>query len=128
MSIYNLIEYRRNYSHTAGSLWQYYKDKLANPITNSAPFRFKSRLLDDTSNDSIINTEIAVPLKHLTTNYILLIVINNSNFWRTIAMLLINCEINLILISSEDCVISELDRATVFATADTRFYVPFVTL
>ena len=40
------------------------------------------------------NTEdvkIAVPLKFL------------SNFWRTLEMPLINCEINLILTWSEDC-------------------------
>ena len=28
MPMYNLIEYRDNYSKTSGSLWQYYKDEL----------------------------------------------------------------------------------------------------
>ena len=37
---------------------------------------------------------IALPLKYLT------------NFWRTLEMSLINCEINLILTCSENCVIS----------------------
>ena len=43
MSIYNLIEYSKNYSHSPESLWQYCRDEPANPITNSASFRFKSR-------------------------------------------------------------------------------------
>ena len=40
-----------------------------------------------------------VPLKHL------------SNFWRTLAMPLINCEVNLILTWSEKCVIVSTDAA-----------------
>ena len=27
MQVYNLIEYRDNYSKTSGSLWQYYRDE-----------------------------------------------------------------------------------------------------
>ena len=41
ISIYNLIEYSKNYWHTSGRLWQYYRDEPANLITNSASFRFK---------------------------------------------------------------------------------------
>ena len=40
-----------------------------------------------------------VPLKYL------------SNFWRTLEMPLINCEINLILTGSENCVIIYTDVA-----------------
>ena len=39
------------------------------------------------------DVEIMVPLKYL------------SNFWRTLEMPFINCEVNLILIWSEKCVI-----------------------
>ena len=39
-------------------------------------------------------------------------------------MPLINCEINLILTWSANCVISEADRATTFAIADTIRHVP----
>ena len=39
-------------------------------------------------------TKIVVPLKHL------------SNFWKTLDMPLINCEINLILTWSENCVLT----------------------
>ena len=43
-------------------------------------------------------------------------------------MPLINCEINLILTWSTNCVISEGDRAITFAITDTKLYVPVVTL
>ena len=57
-----------------------------------------------------------VPLKYL------------SNFWRTLEMSLINCEINLILTWSDKCVLSNDTKATTFATTDTKLYVPVVTL
>ena len=60
-----------------------------------------------------------VPLKYL------------SNFWKTLEMPLINCEINLILTWSEKCVIASntaANQATTFPIADTKFYVSVVTL
>ena len=59
---------------------------------------------------------IAVPLKYL------------SNFWRTLEMPLVNCEINLILTLSEDCVISSATGKTKFKIKDTKLYVPVITL
>ena len=57
-----------------------------------------------------------VPLKYL------------SNFWRTLEMPLINCEVNLILTWSSTCVITNSTGAGRFATTDTRLYVPVVNL
>ena len=57
-----------------------------------------------------------VPLKYL------------SNFWRTLEMPLINCEVNLILAWSSTCVITTSTGAGTFAITDTKFYVPVVTL
>ena len=51
-----------------------------------------------------------------------------SNFWRTLEIPLINCEINLILTWSSTCVIAEVNRATSFAKKDTKLYVPVVPL
>ena len=56
-------------------------------------FNFKIKLTCQTNNNGIINVDIMIPLKHL------------SNFWRTLEMPLINCEINLDLNRSEKCVI-----------------------
>ena len=43
-------------------------------------------------------------------------------------MPLINCEINLILILSSDCIISSATSTTKFAITDTKLYVPVITL
>ena len=50
------------------------------------------------------------------------------NFWRTLEIPLTNCEINLILTCSEDCVISSATGATKFKITDTKLYVPVVIL
>ena len=50
------------------------------------------------------------------------------NFWRTLEIPLTNCEINLILTCSEDCVISSATGATKFKITDTKLYVPAVIL
>ena len=57
-----------------------------------------------------------VPLKYL------------SNFWRALEMPLINCEINLILIWSENCVISSAAEDRKFKITGTKLYLPVVTL
>ena len=69
MLMYNLIEYRDNYSKTSGSLWQYYRDETNNNITESESFKSKIKTTGKTTNDG--NTK-KVPLKHF------------SNFWRTL--------------------------------------------
>ena len=96
MPMYNLIEYNDNYSKTSGNLWQYCKDipavnNAGNIVdftaTNTADsFKFKTKITGQTNNDGRIDgVEIMVLLKYL------------SNFWRTLKMLLINCEVKLIL-------------------------------
>ena len=35
MPMYNLIEYSRNYRKTTGSLWNYYRNEPADPLTDS---------------------------------------------------------------------------------------------
>ena len=79
MLMYGLIEYSQNYSKTLGSSCQCWRDEPENGITDSEPFKFKSRFLSSTNNNSIINFEVTVPLKYL------------SNFWRTLEMPIINC-------------------------------------
>ena len=51
-----------------------------------------------------------------------------SEFLTTFEMPIINCEINLILIWSTNCVISTTTKATILSITDTTFYVPVVTL
>ena len=54
-----------------------------------------------------------------------------SNFWRTLEMPLINCEVELILTWSENCVIMSANVANqnpTFTITETTLYVPAVTL
>ena len=117
MSMYDLIEYSNNYSKTSRNLWQYYRDYSNDNIRQSESFNFKIKITGKTPAAGNTNdVEIAVPLKNL------------SNFWRTLELPLIDCEINLILTWSEVCVISCATGATKFKITDTKFYVPLVTL
>ena len=85
MLMYNLIEYSDNYSKTSGSLRQYYKEEPNDNVTDSESFKSKMKITRKTPADgNTKDVEIIVPLKYL------------SNFWRTLEMPLINCEINLI--------------------------------
>ena len=117
MPMYNLIEYSDNYSKTSGSLWQYYKDDPNDNMEQSDSFKSKIRITRNTpANGCTKDVEIVVPLKYL------------SNFWRTLEMPLINCELELILTWSKNCVISSATGETKFATTETKLYVPVVTL
>ena len=114
--MYNLIEYSDNYSKTSGSLWQYYKDDPNDNITQSESFKSKIKITGKTpAAGNTKDVEIIVPLKYL------------SNFWRTLEMPLINCEVKLILTWSKDSVITNSNEGK-FAIPETKLYVPVVTL
>ena len=54
-----------------------------------------------------------------------------SNFWRTLEIPLINCEVNLILTWSADCVIiytNVVNQIPAFTITEAKLYVPVVTL
>ena len=81
----NLLEYSKNYRKTTGSLWNYYRDELSNPLySNSESSRYKTNITGNTYNfvagDANYDankvgknkTELFIPLKHL------------SNFWRAL--------------------------------------------
>ena len=127
--MYNLIEYSDNYEKTTGSLRKYCKDIPArndnneivvfrrNNLTDS--FNFKVKFTGRTGNNGTKDVETMVPLKYL------------SNFWRTLEMPLINCEVNLILTWSSTCVLisTKIDgQNATFAITDTKPYVSVVTL
>ena len=129
MPLYNLIEYSDNYAKTTGSLWQYCKDIPArnnnNIIINitvdnrTDSFNFKVKFTGQTGDDGTKDVEIMVPLKYL------------SNFWITLEMPLINCEINIMMMWSSTCVIvstNVLNQVATFKITDTKLYVPVVTL
>ena len=117
MLMYNLTENSYNYSKTSGSLWQYYKDEPIMILVDSESFKSKLKIMDNTpANGNTKSIEIIVPLKYL------------SNFWKTIEMSLINCEVYLILTWSSTCAITNSTGTARFAITDTKLYVPVVPL
>ena len=111
MPMYNLLEYSKNYRKTTGSLLNYYRDEpngdgvgnINYSIKNSESFDYKTSITGKLEGNNVEkdDIEIAVSLKYL------------SNFWRTIDMPLISCEISLTLTWPEHCVItSKVTRET----------------
>ena len=67
MPMYNLIEYSDNYSKASGSLWQYYKHKPNDNLTDSESFKSKIKITGNTPADgNTKDVEIIVPLKYLS--------------------------------------------------------------
>ena len=107
--MYNLLKYSTNYRKTTGSLWNYYRDERSDPLSfSSESFEYKTSITGNTYNvvhgeagydaDKIgkNETEVVVPLRHL------------SNFWRTLNIPLINCEIELVLTWSKNCTLADM--------------------
>ena len=136
MPVYNLIEYSLKTSKTRGSLWFYSDDEPTHfnvDIANTddfKSFKYKAKLLGNTAangaNGILRNATIAVPLKYL------------NNFWRSLEMPLINCQIELKLKWTKYCVLSAAGNDTeitnannangiIFTIKDTKLYVPVVT-
>ena len=67
MPMFNLIEYRNNYSKTSRSVWQYYKNDSNDNITNSESFKSKIKITGKTPGDrNTKDVEIIVSLKYLS--------------------------------------------------------------
>ena len=82
-------------------------------------FKIKEKVTGKTGSNGTKNVELMVPLKYLT------------NFWRTLEMSFINCQINLNLNWSKNWVIMATDVAdqgSTFSKTDTKLYVPVVNL
>ena len=143
MPMYNLLQYSKNYRKTAGSLWNYYRDEPSNPLSsNSESFKYKISITGNNYNvchgekgydaNKVCKneTEVVIPLKHL------------SNIWRSLNIPLINCEVELILTWSRNCVLVGMterdgkgDNPAIvvptgleFKITDIKLYVPVVTL
>ena len=92
-------------------------DEPNDNLANSESFKSKIKITGKTPDNGNENdVEIMVPLKYL------------SNFWRTLEMPLINCEVSLMLTWSSTCVITNSTGEEKFEITDTKLYVPAVTL
>ena len=151
MSMYNLLEYSKNYRKTIGSLYNYYRDELSNDaddnnfdnikVVNSNTFKYKNKITGNTYNvdagaqgydvnkNGTQEVELAIPLKYL------------GNFWRALNIPLISCEVSLELKWDKNCIITSLEQRDIgggnrdnaptgatLAINDCKLYVPAVTL
>ena len=144
MLMYNLIEYSKNYRKITGSSWNYYSDEpnsgavgnINYSIKDLKPFDYKTSIAGKLEGNNVEkdDVEIVVSLKYL------------SNFWRTLGIALINCEVSLTLTWSENCVLTskatreadpDADPAVaginnptnaVFKITDCKLHVPIITL
>ena len=153
MSIYNLLEYSKNYRKTIGSLYNYYRDELTNDdndnfaninVVNSEALIYKNKITGNTYNvdagaqgydvnkNGTQEVELTIPLKYL------------GNFWTALNIPLISCEVSLELKWDKNCVITSLEQRQVdagppvvrdnaptgatLAINDCKLYVPAVTL
>ena len=165
--MYNLLKYSKNYSKTSAFFWNYYRDELTDDtndnngpnknVINSKYFKYKTsitgstynvpRRIADTDDNPVNNSnydqnkrgtkevEIAVSLKDL------------GNFWNSLNILLINCEVSLVLSWSANCLITSMAKILVraeqggnpavygdspesatFKIKDCKLYVPVVSL
>ena len=118
MPMYNLIEYSDNYAK---------KQEVYSKIVKIyQPEIIMMKLL---------NLQQAILLIHLILKQKSQVELEMmeylSNFWRTLGMPLINCEVNLILTWSSTCVLITTNipnQNATFAITDTKLYVPVVTL
>ena len=106
--LYNLFKYSKNYRKTTGSLWNYYRDepnsgfnnnnrdRINYSIKDSDSFNYKTSIRGQLENDDEEKEDIkiVVLLKYL------------SNFWKTLNIPLISCEIYLNLIWYKNCVLT----------------------
>ena len=140
--MYNLLEYSKSYKKTTGDLQNSYRDEPSNPLSSdSESFKCKTSIQGNTYNVGAgeegydankvgkNETEVVIPLKHL------------SNFWRSLNIPLINCEVELILTWSKNPVLAYMTvRAAQgdnpdsvsplrlrLQITDTKLYVPVVT-
>ena len=151
MSMYNLLEYSKNYRKTIGSLYNCYRDELTNDgndnnfdnrnLVNSEAFKYKIKITGNTYNvdagaqgygvnkNGTQKIELAIPLKYL------------GNFWRALNIPLISCEVSLELKWDKNCIITSLEQRDIgggnrdnaptgatLAINNCKLYVPAVTL
>ena len=151
LSMYNLLEYGKNYRKTIGSLYNYYRDELSDDaddnnfdnikVVNSEAFKYKNKTTGNTYNvdagaqgydvnkNGTQEVELPIPLKYL------------GNFWRALNIPLISCEVSLELKWDRNCIITSLEQRDIgggnrdnaptgatLAINDSKLYVPAATL
>ena len=94
MLMYNLLENSKNYRKITGSMLNYCRNKPNNPLSsNSESFKSKTSITGITYN--LVDGEASYDATKVGKNETKIVVLlkHLSNFWRTLSIPLINCEI-----------------------------------
>ena len=136
MSMYNLLEYSKNYRKTMGLLYNYYRDELSDDadnnnfnnikVVNSNTFKYKNKIIGSTYDvDATIsnpdpataaaNPKVANPNYNVNENgkkeiELAIPLKYLGNFWRALDIPLISCEVSLELKWDKNCVITSLEQ------------------
>ena len=131
MSMYNLLEYIKNYRKTIGSLYNYYRDELSDDaddnnfdnikVINSNTFKYKNKIIGNTYDVDAripnadgagqIDNPTYIAIKNGTQEVELAIPLKYlGNFWRALNIPLISCEVSLELKWDKKCVITSLEQ------------------
>ena len=116
ISMYNLIEYSNNYAKISRGLLQYHIDIPNDFIANSESFKLKTKITGRTPADGNTKNVEVVLFKYL------------GNIWRTLEMPFTNCEINLQLTWSANCVITNSTSEGLFTIMNTGLSVSVITV
>ena len=140
MPMYNLLEYSKNYSKTSGSLWNYYRDELAdetndnnNPnknVINSKSFKYKTNITGNTydvarritgADGNPANNPDYVPNKRGTKEAETAVPLKYlDNFWNSLNIPLVNREVALAVSWSATCVITNTEKRILVAGQPNR--------
>ena len=111
MPMCNSFEYSKTYRKTIGSLYNYYRDELSDnadnnnfnniKVVNSNTFKYKNIIINNTNNAGTKYIKLGIPLKYL------------GNFWRSLNIPLISCEVSLELKWDKNCVITSLEQRVI---------------
>ena len=135
MSMYNLLEYSKNYSKRSGSLWNYYRDELTDVVNDdngssknviqSKSFKYETSITRSTYNvRRRITDENGKPAdnpnydqrKTVANEVIIVVPLRNlDNFWNGLNIPLVNCEVSLGLSWSAVCVITSMEKRLLVA-------------
>ena len=131
MSMYNLLEYSKNYRKTIGSLYNYYRDELSDnahddnfgniKVVNSNTFKYKNKIIGNTYDvDARIPNpdgagKIDNPIYNVNKNgmqevELAILLKYLGNFWIALNIPLISCEVSLELKWDKNCVITSLEQ------------------
>ena len=117
--MYNLLEYRDNYSMISGSLWNYYRGEINDDVNENVNqrinnnktitnkyFKCKPKLIESTPDDkNTLDAEVIVPLKYLSElniiDYLYLFILKLVKHFTTwLNWFLVNMQVSIYILFS----------------------------